>query len=115
MCVTNHSSTKKDGDLRICVDYTFLNAHTRPFSYPLPRIDSLSEKIPGGTRFFSTLDLKEAYYSLPLHPNSQKYAAIITNSGVFDPKVTSFGLRNAPTRFQQFMDSILLMSIKLLR
>ena len=99
---------KKDGDLRICVDYTFLNAHTRPFSYPLPRIDSLSEKIPGGTRFFSTLDLKEAYYSLPLHPNSQKYAAIITNSGVFVPKVTSFGLRNAPTRFQQFMDSILL-------
>ena len=49
---------KKDGDLRICVDYTVLNAHTRPFSYPLPRIDSLSERIPGGTRFFSTLDLK---------------------------------------------------------
>ena len=98
---------KKDGDLRICVDYTVLNAHTRPFSYPLPRIDTLSEKIPGGTRFFSTLDLKEAYYSLPLHPNSRKYAAIITNSGVFVPKVTSFGLRNAPTRFQQFMDSIL--------
>ena len=98
---------KKDGDLRICVDYTVLNAHTRPYSYPLPRIDTLSERIPGGTCFFSTLDLKEAYYSLPLHPNSRKYAAIITNSGVFVPKVTSFGLRNAPTRFQQFMDSIL--------
>ena len=98
---------KKDGDVRICVDYTVLNAHTRPFSYPLPRIDMLSERIPGGTSFFSTLDLKEAYYSLPLHPNSQKYAAIITNSGVFVPKVTSFGLRNAPTRFQKFMDSIL--------
>ena len=99
---------KKDGDLRICVDYTVLNAHTRPFSYPLPRIDSLSERIPGGTRFFSTLDLKEAYYSLPLHPDSRKYAAIITNSGVYVPKVTSFGLRNAPTRFQKFMDNIML-------
>jgi len=52
---------KKNSDLRINVDYTVLNAHTRSFLHPLPRIDSLSERIQGGTRFFSTLDLKEAY------------------------------------------------------
>ena len=95
---------KKDGKLRICVDYTSLNKNTRPLSYPLPRIDRLPEKIPGGTQFFTTLDLKEAYYSLPIHPNSQKSAAIITPSGTYIPRRTTFGLRNAPTRFQQFMD-----------
>ena len=95
---------KKDGKLRICVDYTNLNKNTRPLSYPLPRIDRLPEKIPGGTRFFTTLDLKEAYYSLPIHPNSQKSAAVITPSGTYIPRRTTFGLRNAPTRFQQFMD-----------
>ena len=95
---------KKDGKLRICVDYTALNKYTRPLSYPLPRIDTLPEKIPDGTQFFTTLDLKEAYYSLPIHPNSRECAAIITTSGTFIPKRTTFGLRNAPTRFQLFMD-----------
>jgi len=95
---------KKDGKLRICVDYTTLNKVTIPLSYPLPRIDTLPEKIPDGTKFFSTIDLKEAYYSLPIESDSQKLAAIITTSGCYVPKRTTFGLRNAPTRFQQFMD-----------
>ena len=97
---------KKDKTYRVCIDYTVLNAHTRPLSYPLPRIDELSEIIPGGTCLFSTLDLKEAYYSLPIEKNSQKYAAIITHKGVFIPKRCTFGLKNAPTRFQQMMESM---------
>ena len=97
---------KKDKTYRVCIDYTILNAHTRPLSYPLPRIDELSEIIPGGTCLFSTLDLKEAYYSLPIEKDSQKYAAIITHKGVFIPKRCTFGLKNAPTRFQQMMESM---------
>ena len=98
---------KKDGGLRVCVDYSFLNAHTRPLSYPLPRIDDLPEIVPGGTRFFSNLDLKEAYYSLPIDPSSRDYAAIVTHHGVFVPNRTTFGLKNAPMRFQQMMECIL--------
>ena len=97
---------KKDKTYRVCIDYTVLNSHTRPLSYPLPRIDELSEIIPGGTCVFSTLDLKEAYYSLPIKTSSQKYAAIITHKGVFIPKRCTFGLKNAPTRFQQMMESL---------
>ena len=97
---------KKDKSIRVCVDYTRLNKHTRPLSYPLPRIDELSEMIPGGTKFFSTLDLKEAYYSLPIEKQSQSLAAIITYSGVFIPRRCTFGLKNAPTRFQQMMDDM---------
>ena len=99
---------KKDGNIRVCIDYTTLNAHTRPISYPLPRIDELPEFIPGGTKIFSCLDLKEAYYSLPIDPYSRNYAAIISHHGVFIPHRTTFGLKNAPMRFQQMMDSILI-------
>ena len=98
---------KKDGNIRICIDYTTLNAHTNPISYPLPRIDELPEFIPNGSKIFSCLDLKEAYYSLPIHPNSQKYAAIIAHHGVFIPHRTTFGLMNAPMRFQMMMEDIL--------
>lgn len=91
---------KKDNSLRICIDYTVLNAHTRPLSYPLPRIDELPEIIAGGLRLFTTLDLKEACYSLPIHPDSQKYAAIITSTDVF-----------IPIKFQQTMDNIMMLCI----
>ena len=98
---------KKDGTMRVCVDYTRLNAATRPLCYPLPRIDELSEIIPGGTRYFSNIDLKEAYYSLPLSVNSRKCAAIIVPNGVFIPNRCVFGLKNAPMKFQMMMECIL--------
>ena len=98
---------KKDNTMRICIDYTELNKHTVPLSYPLPRIDDLPQIIPNGTKFFSCLDLKEAYYSLPIESNSQHLAAIIAHHGVFIPRRTTFGLKNAPMRFQQMMESIL--------
>ena len=76
-------------------------------SYPLPRIDELAGIIPEGTKYFSFLDLKEAYYSLPINPNSRKYAAIIAHHGVFIPHRTSFKFKNTPMAFQQMMQSIL--------
>ena len=98
---------KKDGTMRVCVDYTRLNASTRPLCYPLPRIDELSLIIPGGTRYFTNLDLKEAYYSLPLSANSRRCAAIIVHSGVFIPNRCVFGLKNAPMKFQMMMECLL--------
>ena len=60
---------KKDGDLRVCVDYTRLNSYTRPLFYPLPKVNELSAIILDGTSFFKTFDLKEAYLSLPIVVN----------------------------------------------
>ena len=98
---------KKDGNIRVCVDYTRLNSFTRPLCYPLPKIDELSTIIPGGTRFFTNLDLKEAYFSLPIEINSRKYASVITQNGIFVPSRCQFGLKNAPMRFQSMMESLL--------
>ena len=98
---------KKDGSLRVCVDYTYLNTHTLPLSYPLPCIDQLSSDIPEGTKLFTALDLKEAYFSLPLDAGARKYTSIITRTGVFIPLRTQFGLKNAPLKFQSMMDDIL--------
>ena len=47
---------KKDGTLRMCVDYRTLNANTRVDRYPIPRIDELLDKL-GKSKYFSILDL----------------------------------------------------------
>jgi len=52
---------KKDGTKRLCVDYRQLNKITKQDSYPLPLIEELQDRL-GGAKWFTSLDLKEAYY-----------------------------------------------------
>ena len=51
---------KKDGPLRVCVDYRHLNNVTKPDTFPLPRIDDLLDEL-GSEKFFTTLDLAVGY------------------------------------------------------
>lgn len=75
---------KKDNSLRLCMDYTVLNAQTRPISYLCPGLLSLQKFSLKELSIFC-LDFKEAYYSLLLKPISQKYAAIVSHHWVFIP------------------------------
>ena len=56
---------KKDGTIRICVDYRKLNPISETDAYPMPRIDELIDKV-GGAGYISTLDLTHGYWQIPV-------------------------------------------------
>ena len=70
-----------------------------PLNYPIPLIRDLSFRLSSSHRYYSVLDLEEAFYSFPLTKRASERAAIITNQGVYKPLRTMFGLRNAPAKF----------------
>ncbi|MEL6804677.1 MAG: hypothetical protein AAFO91_12945, partial [Bacteroidota bacterium] len=78
-CVSPVTCTpKKDGGTRVCADYTALNKVSVKLNFPLPLISSLPSKLTPYHKYFSVLDLSEAYHALPLTPRASRLAAIIT-------------------------------------
>ncbi|XP_063333353.1 uncharacterized protein LOC134629763 [Pelmatolapia mariae] len=97
---------KNSPRMRFCVDYRPLNKVTKKDSYPLPRIDESLDLVDGSS-WFSTLDLRSGYWQVPLSPDSRPKTAFCTNRGLWQFKVLSFGLCNAPATFERLMDSVL--------
>ena len=97
---------KKDGSLRMCVDYRALNKITIKDRYPLPRIDDLLAGLRGKT-VFSSLDLQSGYHQLRItDEDAPKTAFIAPGLGQFEFKVLCFGLTNAPATFMRAMHQI---------
>ncbi|KAL6723861.1 hypothetical protein Aduo_018820 [Ancylostoma duodenale] len=96
---------KKDGTLRVCIDYRELNKHTKQDSYPLPTIDNVLQS-PSGMKYFSTLDMASGYCQIPLSEDAKK-SAFTTSEGLFEFTVLPFGLSPSPARFQRLMDTVL--------
>ena len=97
---------KKNGSIRLCVDYRKLNAVTEEDKYQMPRVDELVELI-GSASFITTLDLTKGYYQVPLAKSDQKKTAFVSPQGKFEYTRMPFGLKGAPTTFQRIMDQIL--------
>lgn len=74
---------KKDGTLRVCVDYRALNKITRKNRHPLPRIDELLDRL-GGSRFFSKIDLWSEYYQQPVYDQHTHKTAFRCRYGHFE-------------------------------
>lgn len=96
--------TKKDGSLRICVDYRKLNKSSQTDAYPMPRIDDLIDGL-GNSQFISTLDLTKGYWQVPVALEDRPKTAFVTPFGLFQFRVMPFGLQGAPATFQRLMDS----------
>ena len=97
---------KKNGKLRLCVDYRQLNNITIKNRYPLPLITELRDRLHGA-KWFSTLDLKGAYNLIRVKEGDEWKTAFRTRLGHYEYLVMPFGLTNAPASFQAMINDVL--------
>ncbi|PQM43474.1 hypothetical protein VC83_09660 [Pseudogymnoascus destructans] len=97
---------KKDGSLRLCVDYRGLNKITVKNRHPLPLITETLDRLQGA-KVFTKLDIRNAYHRIRIRPGDEWKTAFRTRYGHFEYKVMPFGLANAPATFQAYMNETL--------
>ena len=97
---------KKDGGLRLYVDYRGLNAITVKNRYPLLLITKIIDRVLGA-QFFSKIDLKDAYYQLCIKAGDEQKTAFQTRYGHYEFLVVPIGLTNAPATFQAYINKAL--------
>jgi hypothetical protein len=96
---------KRDGTIRLCVDYRKLNEVTIKNKYPLPKIEDLFDQL-NGANVFSKIDLCTGYHQLKVRECDIPKTAFTTRYGLFEYTVMSFGLTNALAYFMNLMNKV---------
>ncbi|KAL4367743.1 hypothetical protein GQ457_05G022050 [Hibiscus cannabinus] len=96
---------KKDGSMRLCIDYRQLNRVTIKNKYPLPRIEDLFYQLRDAS-VFSKIDLRSGYYQMKVKDADVPKTAFRTRYGHFKFLVMPFGLTNAPAAFMDLMNRV---------
>lgn len=98
---------KSNGKFRLCLDARKLNDITKKNAYPLPNIEGLLSRL-GQTRYISSLDLKDAFWQIPLDPGSrEKTAFVIPGHPLYEFTCMPFGLCNAPQTLCELMHKVI--------
>jgi hypothetical protein len=96
---------KKDGLMHMCIDYRALNKKTIKNRYPIPRIDELIDELHGAC-YFSKIDLKLGYHQIQVTEEDVEKTAFKCHYGHFEFLEITFGLDNAPTTFQSYINKV---------
>jgi hypothetical protein len=96
---------KRDGTIRLYVDYRRLNEVTIKNKYPLPKIEDLFDQL-NGAKVFSKIDLRMGYHQLKVRESNIPKTAFTTRYGLFEYTIMSFGLTNAPAYFMNLMNKV---------
>ena len=95
---------KKDGSLRLCIDFRMVNNKTIKDNYSLPRIDEILDSMHGA-KYFSRLDLKSGYHQIEIaEEHKERTAFTVGPLGFYEHNRLAFGLCNSPATFQRVME-----------
>ncbi|GFT61147.1 retrovirus-related Pol polyprotein from transposon 297 [Trichonephila clavipes] len=98
-------SKKKDGTMRLCIDYRKLNKKIVKDRYPLPIIEDVLDKLGNG-KIFTTLDLKNVFFHVDVDEASRKYTAFVTKTGQYEFLKVPFGLSISSNYFQRYINYV---------
>lgn len=98
-------------ELRLVVDYRYLNSITISLHYEIPKIEHLTSQFEG-CKVFSKIDCKSSFYQIPVEASSQLLTTITTPLGHFKFTRMPFGLKNAPMAFQEFIETVITADMK---
>jgi cell fate (sporulation/competence/biofilm development) regulator YlbF (YheA/YmcA/DUF963 family) len=97
---------KPNGKIRLCLDSRKLNSVSKKDQYPLPYVSNILDRL-GEARFLSSIDLREAFWQIPLEENSKEATAFVAPGiGFYQFKVLPYGLHNATQTMQRLMDRL---------
>lgn len=93
------SQKKKNGEMRLCIDFRKLNSMTKKNVYPLPNVEDCLETL-AGKNFFSQIDFYSGFWQIKMQKESKELTAFRTEDSLFQFKRMPFGLTNALASFQ---------------
>lgn len=97
---------KKDGSIRLAIDFRRLNDLTKKTAYPMPRVDEVCEALEGSVRF-TKLDLMKGYYQVEMEEDAKEMTGFRFDGQLYEFNRMPFGLATAPQTFQRVMNKAL--------